>query len=60
MPPGRACKLTAEQIGHIRDVHRRWHTVRRQRHRICKGWGISADYFNMIGRGLAGKKPRSE
>lgn len=55
---GRTSPYTAEQLEHIRDVHTRWHKVRRERIRLCKELGVRSDVFSRIGLGHYGKKPR--
>ena len=58
--PGRYSRFTQSQVDAIRDVHRRWNDLRRERVRLCKTLGISSDLFNRVATGVLGKKPRPE
>jgi len=57
---GRWSPYTADQLDRVRDVHRRWYEVRRERMRLQAELGMRTDVFCRIGRGEYGKKPRQE
>jgi hypothetical protein len=56
--PGRKSRFTQSELDHIRDVHRRWNDLRRERIRLCKTMGLCSDTFNKIGEGRLGKNAR--
>ena len=51
-------RLTAEQIGRVRDVHARLHQVKREKKALEVDFGLDKNHFSKIGTGALGKKPR--
>lgn len=56
---GRFSKLSSEQIAAARRIYRDYMALLELRTQLCHEWGISAQYFCNVGRGVAGKKPRA-
>ena len=56
---GRFSKLTASQIAAARRIYRDYMALLALRTQLCHEWGISAQHFCNVGRGVAGKKPRA-
>ena len=56
---GRFSNLTKDQIASIRRIYRDYMALLALRTQLCNEWGISAQHFCNVGRGVAGKKPRA-
>ena len=54
-PPSR---LTADEIQAVREVYGAMLAARRERARLCHELEIPKEFFNRVGRGEAGRKPR--
>ena len=57
---GRFSKLTHEQVASARRIYRDYNALLALRTQLCNEWGISAQHFCNVGRGVAGKKPKPE
>jgi len=56
---GRFSKLTHEQVASARRIYRDYNALLALRTQLCNEWGISAQHFCNVGRGVSGKKPRA-